>query len=72
MNAALVLAVLLGVMLIVTGLQTVQLVTMGGALASGSATVRTPSASAGSSQQAAGTGGGSGGLANLPSMVGGC
>ena len=63
--------VMIGVLLLTVGLQTIQLVSLGSAqvIVPSTSVARAPVASGGSSPVSA-NGGGS--LANLPSMVGGC
>ena len=74
-NTNMLLTVLIGAMVLVSALQTLQLITLTNALSSGrvAAGVSTAMASAPLASSSAGASASqSGSLANLPSMVGGC
>lgn len=71
LNTNMLLTVLIGAMVLVSGLQTLQLVSLTNALASGRVAVGTGAAVA-SAPLASSSASAAGSLQNLPSMVGGC
>jgi hypothetical protein len=72
LNTNMLLTVLIGAMVLVSSLQTLQLVTLTNALVSGRVAVGTGAAVASAPLVSSGASASSGSLANLPSMVGGC